>query len=119
MAYGYMGRILNVDLTTSKVEVTTFDEKFMRKYYGGKGFIAYVLLNELPLNTEPLSEDNILIFATGLLTGMPIAGVPRFVVGAKSPLTGGFGQSEAGGFWGPELKKAGYDAILTQGIEGT
>ncbi len=115
MAFGYTGKILNVDLTTSKIEVTTFDEKFMRKYYGGKAFIAHILLKELPENTEPLSEDNILVFATGLLTGMPIAGVPRFVVGAKSPLTGGFGQSEAGGFWGPELKKAGYDAIVVKG----
>ncbi|MFZ5753021.1 MAG: aldehyde ferredoxin oxidoreductase family protein, partial [Bacillota bacterium] len=70
---------------------------------------------ELPPHIDPLGEENKLIFATGILTGAPVAAMPRFSVGAKSPLTGAFGESEAGGFWGPELKKAGYDALIIEG----
>ena len=115
MHYGYTGKILRVNLTEKETMIEEKCENFYRTYVGGKGFIAYFLLKEIPPGVDPLSADNKLIFATGILTGTPAAGMPRFAVGAKSPLTGAFGQSEAGGFFGPELKKAGFDAIIIEG----
>lgn len=112
---GYCGKILRINLSNKKIEIEERDEAFYRKYVGGKGVIAYYLLEELPSDVDPLGPDNLLIFATGVLTGAPVAGMSRFAVGAKSPLTGGYGQSEAGGFWGPELKKAGYDGVVISG----
>lgn len=115
MPYGYMGKIIRVNLTKGTIGIEEPGELFYRTYIGGKGFIAHYLLNEVPADVDPLGEDNKLFFMTGIMTGIPAAGMPRFVVGAKSPLTGGFGQSEAGGFWGPELKKAGYDGLIIEG----
>jgi aldehyde:ferredoxin oxidoreductase len=113
--FGYTGNILRIDLTKSKVTVEHQDEDFYRTYLGGEGLIAYYLLRELPPRIDPLGLDNKLIFAAGVLTGTPIYGSSRSCVGAKSPLTNGFGSSEGGGFWGTELKKAGYDAVIIEG----
>lgn len=115
MNYGYLGKIIRINLSDKSIKIEEPDDIFYRTYMGGKGFIAYYLLKELTPNIDPLSEDNKMIITTGILTGLPVAGVPRFAVGAKSPLTGGYGQSEAGGFWGPELKKAGYDGMIIEG----
>ena len=112
---GYCGRIIRINLNNNKIDIEEKDDAFYRRYIGGKGIIAYYLLKELPLNINPLQSENLLIFAAGVLTGAPVAGMSRFAVGAKSPLTGGYGQAEAGGFWGPELKKAGYDAVIVEG----
>ena len=79
------------------------------------GFVAYYLLKEVPPGTDPLSPENKLIFALGPVTGVPIAGSGRNAVGAKSPLTGLFGEADAGGWWNAELKRAGYDAIIVEG----
>lgn len=113
--YGYLGNIARVNLSTGKVTVEHPDDIFYRRYIGGKGVIAYYLLREVAPRTDPLGPDNKVIFATGPMTGLPVPTMPRFAVGAKSPLTGGYGQSEAGGFWGPELKKAGFDALIIEG----
>ena len=107
--------ILRIDLTDEKITIEHPEGQFYRKYLGGMGFISYYLLKELEKGTDPLSPDNKLIFAAGPLTGVPIAGSGRHAVGAKSPLTGGFGCAESGGFWGAELKKAGFDAIIVEG----
>lgn len=115
MSYGYTGKILRVNLSTGQTNIEKPSEIFYRTYLGGRGFTAYYLLKELEQGIDPLGPENKLIFACGVLTGLPVAGMSRFVVGSKSPLTGGLGQSEAGGFWGPELKKAGYDAIIVEG----
>jgi aldehyde:ferredoxin oxidoreductase len=115
MPYGYNGKLLRVNLTTGVISTEEFSETFMRTYMGGKGFTAYYMLKEIKPGTDPLGPDNKLIFATGVLTGTPIAAMPRYTVGAKSPLTEGYGQSEAGGFFGPELKMAGFDAIIIEG----
>lgn len=119
MPYGYAGKVLRINLTNRETIVEKPDDVFYRTYVGGKGFIAYYLLNEVEENVDPLGTENKLIFATGIMTGLPVVGMPRYVVGAKSPLTDGFGQSEAGGFWGPELKKAGYDALILEGKSDT
>ena len=114
MPFGYNGRILRVNLTNQTFEVEEPDEIFYRTYFGGRNFIAYYLLNELKPSIDPLEPDNKLIFATGVLTGAPTGGTGRNSVGAKSPLTGLYGEAEAGGFW-PELKKAGFDALIIEG----
>jgi aldehyde:ferredoxin oxidoreductase len=115
MAGGYTGRILRVNLTQGTIGVETPDELWYRAYFGGTGLIAYYLMKELAPGVEPLGPENKLIFAAGPLTGVPAAGTGRNSLGAKSPLTGGIGFSEAGGFWGAELKRAGFDAIIIEG----
>jgi len=112
---GYCGKIIRIDLSAGTIKIEVPGEEIYRKYMGGKGFCAYYLLKELSAGIDPLSEENKLIFATGILTGVSVAGMSRLIIAAKSPLTGGYGQSEAGGYWGPELKKAGYDALIVEG----
>ncbi len=113
--YGYNGKILRVDLSRGTTSVEALDELFCRKYLGGAGFITYFLLKELQEGTDPLGPENKLIFALGPVTGAPLSGSGRHCIGAKSPLTGGYAKSEIGGFWGAELKHAGYDAIIVEG----
>lgn len=115
MPYGYNGNILRVDLTDGSWSVEHPDETFYRRYLGGGALATYYLLKEMPPKCDPLGPDNVLVFAPGVLVGAPASGMVRFTVAAKSPLTGGFGESEAGGFWGPELKFAGFDAIVVKG----
>ena len=115
MGSGNTGKILRVDLTGRSIHEEILDEALYRRYPGGKALAAYFLLRELPPHTDPLSPDNLLILVNGLLTGAPLATATRFTAAARSPLTGAYGESEAGGFWGPELKMAGYEAILISG----
>ena len=115
MSLGYNGKILHVDLTNSKIRIDEPPEIFYRRYFGGRAFIAYYLLKLAPKGVDPLGPENVLIFASSVLGGAPTYGLCRFSVGAKSPLTGGFGESEAGGYWGPELKFAGFDAVVING----
>ena len=112
---GYNGKILRVNLSSNSTSVETIDELFCRKYLGGAGFVTYFLLKELSPGIDPLSPENKIIFALGPVTGVPLSGNGRHCVGAKSPLTGGYAKSESGGFWGAELKHAGYDAIIVEG----
>ncbi|MGQ9683241.1 MAG: aldehyde ferredoxin oxidoreductase family protein [Anaerolineae bacterium] len=112
---GYAGRVLRVNLSTGRIWTEEPDERFYRAYFGGWGFIAHYLLKEVPVGADPLGPANLLVFATGLVTGVPIAGAGRSAVGAKSPLTGGFGGAEAGGWFGAELVAAGFDAIVISG----
>ena len=115
MRSGTIGKILRVDLTGGSIYEEIIDDVFYRVYPGGKALATYYLLHELPPQTDPLSPENLLIFANGLLTGAPVATATRFTAAARSPLTGAYGESEAGGFWGPELKMAGYEAIVITG----
>ncbi|MBN2187388.1 MAG: aldehyde ferredoxin oxidoreductase family protein [Dehalococcoidia bacterium] len=115
MAAGYNSKILRANLSDNSVSVEPLDELFCRRYLGGAGFISYYLLRELRHEIDPLSPENKLIFALGPVTGVQLPGSGRNCIGSKSPLTGGFGKSEVGGFWGAELKRAGYDAIIIEG----
>jgi aldehyde:ferredoxin oxidoreductase len=108
-------KILRVNLTTGSIQTELLPEDFYRLYPGGKALAGYFLLKEMPANTEPFDPDNLLILAAGLLTGAPISTTTRFVVAGRSPLTHAVGSSEAGGYWGPELKQAGYEAIIITG----
>ncbi|MFC2024118.1 aldehyde ferredoxin oxidoreductase family protein [Chloroflexota bacterium] len=115
MPCGYNGRILRVNLSSEELNIEEPSENLYRQYFGGEGFVGYYLLKELAADVEPFSPDNKLIFAAGVLTGVPVGGCGRHSVGSKSPLTGGFGEAEAGGYWGSELKMAGFDAIIVEG----
>jgi len=113
--YKFEGKMLRIDLSTSQIQTETIDEKTYRMYLGGGGFAVKVLLTELEKNIDPLGPDNILVFAIGTIVGGPVAGASRYTVAAKSPLTNALGMTEAGGFWAPELKKAGFDLIVIKG----
>jgi aldehyde:ferredoxin oxidoreductase len=115
MAYGYRGKILHVDLTNRKVEVEDKDDTYYRSSLGGRGIGYPYLLKEVPARIDPFSEENILVLATGVMTGSPLPASCRFTAVGKSPLTGTAGESEAAGFFGPELKMAGFDAIVFRG----
>jgi len=115
MANGYNGEILRVDLSRGTISVDKPTPEFYRQYMGGRALTSYYLLREVAAGTDALAPENKLIFAAGPVTGAPIGGSGRNSVGAKSPLTNGFGSSEVGGYWGAELKHAGYDAIIIEG----
>jgi len=112
---GYSGKILRVNLTSGETSVDRPDDLFYRRYGGGWGFIGYYLLKELKPGIDPLGPDNKLIFAPGGFCGVPLSGNARIAFGAKSPLTGGFGAGEAGGYFAAELTRAGWDAIIFEG----
>jgi len=115
MPNGYNGKILRVDLTTKQISVEEHDEVWYRTYMGGGCMGAYYLLNEMEKGVDPLSPDNLLIMAPSIMTGAPAAGLSRHAVVTKSPLTHTFLDSQGGGWWAPELKFAGYDAIVIKG----
>jgi aldehyde:ferredoxin oxidoreductase len=115
MNYGYTGRILHVDLTNHKIDIEEQDEAFFRSYLGGRGIGYHYLMKMVPPRTDPLSPENILVLATGVMTGSPLAASCRFAAVGKSPLTGTAAESEAAGFFGPELKRAGFDAVVFGG----
>jgi len=112
---GWCGRLLRVDLTRGRVHTEPLDEKLLRKFMGGRGLATYLLRQEVPPKADPLGPENRLVFAPGVLTGVPAPGCGRNGVAALSPLTGRLGSAEAGGFWGAELKRAGFDALVVQG----
>jgi aldehyde:ferredoxin oxidoreductase len=115
MIHGTTAKILRVDLSTNSIEIEEFTEDFYELYPGGKALAGFILLNEMSPHTDPFAPENVLVIANGLLTGAPISTATRYVVSARSPLTMGYGESEAGGFWGPELKMAGFEAIVVKG----
>ncbi|MGB2984141.1 MAG: aldehyde ferredoxin oxidoreductase family protein [Candidatus Bipolaricaulia bacterium] len=115
MPNGYVGKVLYVNLTSGKTSVEEPNEVYYRMYFGGWGFIAHELLNRAPKGVDPFAPENPIIFATGVVSGAPIPGSGRHAVGAKSPLTGGFGEADVGGFWSVELKRAGFDAVVITG----
>jgi aldehyde:ferredoxin oxidoreductase len=115
MPYGYTGKILRIDLNSKKVTIDTNDEVWYRTYWGGAAMAAWYMLKEMEAGIDPLGPDNMLLFMNSPIVGAPLPGLSRMVVCAKSPLTGGFGESQAGGFWAPELKKAGWDGLIITG----
>jgi len=115
MLYGTTAKVLRIDLSSRSVEVEELSKDFYRLYPGGKALAGYILLNEMPAGIDPLSPENVLVIANGLMTGAPVSTATRYTVSARSPLTMGYGESEAGGFWGPELKMAGFEAIVVKG----
>ena len=115
MAQGVTGKVLHVDSTTRQTRIEEPNDLFYRRYLGGAGFVGYYLLKEMKPGIDPLSPDNLLIFAPGPITGSAVPGASRNCIGAKSPLSGGIAKSEVGGFFGYELKRAGYDCLIVEG----
>ena len=112
----YHGKILRVDLTKGELKTEILAENLYRKYLGGSSLASYFLLKELKKGVDPLGPENMLVFTCSVVTGTTVPGASRFTAAAKSPLTGGFAEAEAGGWWAPELKWAGYDAIIIKGV---
>ncbi|MFW9800572.1 MAG: aldehyde ferredoxin oxidoreductase family protein, partial [Candidatus Thorarchaeota archaeon] len=112
---GYIGKILDIDLSSNTVTELELDRDMAEGYLGGKGFGAKILFEQLQPQCDPLSPENILVFATGPLTGTFAPASGRFEVCTKSPATGLWLDSNCGGFFGPELKQAGYDSIILRG----
>jgi len=111
----WIGRILRVNLTDGDYAVEDLDPDIARDYFGGRGVGSKILCDEVDPNVEPFSPENKLIFMTGPLTGTGAPCSSRYMVITKSPLTGTIACSNSGGFFGPELKFAGYDGIIFEG----
>jgi len=113
--YGWAGKILEVDLSNEKITETKLDETLARDFIGGRGLGVKILYDRVGPDIKPLDPENLLIFATGPLTGTLAPTSGRHCVVTKSPLTGTILDANSGGFWGAELKFAGYDAIIVSG----
>ena len=109
------GKLLQIDLSNKKISEISIEDNVVRNFLGAKGLGAYLLYTMLKSQTDPLSPDNLLMFLNGPLTGTSFPTSGRTTVVTKSPLTGLFLDSHAGGFFGPELKKTGYDGIVLKG----
>lgn len=117
--HGYGGRILRVNLSTSQISVQEMGADLARRTIGGRGLAAEILLTELRADVDPLGADNKLLFATGPLQSTRMPGGTRAVLCAKSPITGGWGETHAAGSIGPALTRAGYDAVVIEGKAAT
>jgi len=115
MKYGETGFSLEINLSQGSIERVETDPRLIALHLGGQGTAAKTLWDRVPPEVEPFSPDNILVFSTGLLTGAPLPGANRTSVNSFSPQTNLFSHSVMGGFWGSELKFAGYDRIVIRG----
>jgi len=118
-SYGFMGRILRVNLSEGRVSEEPINEEWAIKYIGGAGLASRYLYEEMPAGIDPLGPENPLIFMTGPLTGTASPSASRYSVVAKSPQTGIWGQANSGGSFGPALKWSGFDGIIFEGISPT
>ncbi len=112
---GYCGKVLRVNLSKRKYVIEDLRKDLIEKFVGGRGFICKILFEELYRGVDPLGPDNKVIFATGPLTGLPIPGSGKCVVGCKSPESGGYCDGNFGGYFGPMLKFAGFDMLIIEG----
>ena len=110
------GNLLRVDLADRAIRTERIPEEVIKKYLGGRGLGAKILFEELKPGIDPLGRENKLVFAVGPITGAPFGGNSRYTVMAKSPLTGGWGESSGGGFFGAELRFAGLYAVVVENV---
>lgn len=108
-------RILKIDLTKQEIKTQMLSGDIYRLYPGGSALGIYLAMQDIKPGIDPLSPKNTLVFSVSALTGLPISGISRMNVTGKSPLTGGIGDSQAGGFFPVHLKANGYDAIVVNG----
>jgi aldehyde:ferredoxin oxidoreductase len=116
MLKGYAGKLLFVNLSTGVIKEETPDDSLYRDYIGGYGLGARILYDRMKPGVDPLGPENMLGMVTGPLTGTPTPTGARYVAVAKSPLTGGWGDANSGGQWGPSLKFAGFDGVFFTGV---
>lgn len=112
---GFRGKIIHLNLSTKAIEIEEPSEDFYRKYLGGSAMGLYYILREMPKNADPTGPDNVLTLMAGVTVGSPISGNSRINANAKSPLSGGIGDSQGGGFFPAELKFSGFDGIVIKG----
>ena len=112
---GWNGKILRVDLTTKKTEITTYTEEIAKRFIGGRGLAVKLLWDELPKGADPLGPENMLIFAAGPYTAYTVPNSGKMVVAAKSPLTGGYGDGNLGTRAAVNMRKCGLDAVVVTG----
>jgi aldehyde:ferredoxin oxidoreductase len=112
---GYMGKILRVDLSAARLWDEPLDDQVARAYVGGSGLAARYIYDMVDGDTDPLGADNPLVFMAGPLVGTMMPSAGRCSVSALSPLTRIWGESNTGGFFGPELRFAGYDGVIITG----
>lgn len=112
---GYVGRLLYLDLTKHESKIKPLNEKYVKSFIGGSGLACRIIYDLVGRDTNPLSPENPLVFMTGPLTGTSAPSCGRYSICAKSPLTGIWGESCVGGFFGPRLKFAGFDGIVILG----
>ena len=115
MSYGFMGRILRVDLTEGRISEEALRDDWAQDFVGGAGLATRYLYEAAPPGVDPFRPENPLIFMTGPLTGTASASASRYSVVSRSPLTGIWGQANSGGDFGPALKQSGYDGIIFEG----
>jgi len=113
--YGFMGRILRVNLTDGKTSSEVLSESDARKFLGGRGLAIKLLYEELKPGIDPLGIENKLVFSVGPVNAVGVPGDTRFVVAGKSPLTGIWGEGNCSGWFADGLKKSGYDALIVEG----
>ena len=116
MKGGYAGKLLFVDLTKGTLKERPLSEVLARHFIGGYGIGARVLYDMMKPGVDPLGPDNVLGFMTGPLNGTGALFGGRYTVVCKSPVTGGWNDANSGGFFGPELKRAGFDGVFVTGI---
>jgi aldehyde:ferredoxin oxidoreductase len=116
MLKGYNGKMLFVNLTDKSIEEKELTEEMASKFIGGYGIGAKVLYDNMPAKADPLGEESMIGFMTGPTSGTKAFFGGRYTVVNKSPVTGGWNDANSGGFFGPELKKAGFDALFVKGI---
>ena len=115
MADGYHGRILHVDLGEGRTWTEEPETNWYRRYGGGGAWGAYFLLRDMDPSVDALDPGNVLVFASSVVAGTPAPGVSKHSVIAKSPLTGGIGESQSSGPFGAALKRSGVDALVVHG----
>ncbi len=115
MIYGYNGRILRVNLSSGKIRVEEVQEEVFKGFLGGKGLGTLIIYREVPPGTRPLSPGNKIVFAAGGLSGLA-PGARKVAVVSKSPETRLIHDSYAGDAFGPMLKRAGFDAVVVEGV---
>ena len=115
----WAGKILRVNLTAGTVKSEPLNMAWARAYIGSRGLGSKYLISEVDPKVDPLSADNKLIWATGPLTGTMASTGGRYTVITKGPLTGAIACSNSGGYWGAELKMAGWDMIIFEGASAT
>ena len=115
--FGWRGKVLVVDLSQKKIKTEDISEDYLDKYIGGSGLNARIFYDHIRANPDidPCSPENPIVFGCGPLVGTPFPTGSRFTVTSKSPLTGIFGDTNAGGFFPVRLKQAGYDHIVIKG----
>ena len=113
--YGFAGKLLKIDLSSKSISIEALNPQYSKDFLGGAGYACRYLFDYIDKDTDPLSADNILMIMNGPLCFTSAPSSARMVICSKSPYTGLWGEGNAGGFFGPEMKRAGYDGIIITG----